>query len=380
MLLGTLLLLLSACSSKPLVREKSIEAVSNQAVTVQAREDADSYRWSQLSGIPVTLIGADTAILKFTAPAVTKEERLVFALEAGFAGLIRTTQVTVIVSPAAKSSDSNGSTGDTDDSGTPRNSDNNTTNNNDANTTTTNTPVLTKLTIKTDTVSLNKDHNTTLSVTARYDDNTTQDVTDKVQWQITPPDAVRISGHTLTALRDLNVTLRATSGSLLSNPVTLSIYWEVNGHRLPPEPDPKVNNATLLGVDVNHNGVRDDVERWIYRKYKDKHPIYIDIAMQAARGYKLVLEHPEKAREIRKVVNSSNVCNWYYQGYAELFGEDLLVHERIDAKVFSIYFNTKKRIDTYWQYDKLLSGGVYDTPDIENMKSNCDFNTSKYSE
>ncbi len=37
----------------------------------------------------------------------------------------------------------------------------------------------------------------------------------------------------------------------------------IHGHRLPPEPDPKVNNATLLGVDVNHNGVRDDVERWI---------------------------------------------------------------------------------------------------------------------
>ncbi|HFD14302.1 MAG TPA: hypothetical protein ENJ34_03265, partial [Epsilonproteobacteria bacterium] len=58
----------------------------------------------------------------------------------------------------------------------------------------------------------------------------------------------------------------------------------INGHVLPPEPDPKVNNATLLGVDVNHNGVRDDVERWIYETYKDKHPIYIDIAMQAARA------------------------------------------------------------------------------------------------
>jgi len=55
----------------------------------------------------------------------------------------------------------------------------------------------------------------------------------------------------------------------------------IYGHRLPPEPDTVVNNSTLLGIDVNNNGVRDDVERWIYETYKDKHPIHIDIAMQA---------------------------------------------------------------------------------------------------
>jgi len=62
------------------------------------------------------------------------------------------------------------------------------------------------------------------------------------------------------------------------------VYLEINGHRLPFEPDPTLNNATLLGIDANSNGVRDDVERWIYMTYKDKHPIHIDIAMQAARA------------------------------------------------------------------------------------------------
>jgi hypothetical protein len=35
----------------------------------------------------------------------------------------------------------------------------------------------------------------------------------------------------------------------------------INGISVPPEPTPAINNATLAGVDINANGVRDDVER-----------------------------------------------------------------------------------------------------------------------
>lgn len=37
----------------------------------------------------------------------------------------------------------------------------------------------------------------------------------------------------------------------------------INGITVPPEPPPTTNNATLAGIDVNGNGVRDDVERSI---------------------------------------------------------------------------------------------------------------------
>lgn len=40
----------------------------------------------------------------------------------------------------------------------------------------------------------------------------------------------------------------------------------INGITVPPEPAPALNNATVAGVDVNNNGVRDDVERIIARK------------------------------------------------------------------------------------------------------------------
>jgi PBP1b-binding outer membrane lipoprotein LpoB len=243
----------------------------------------------------------------------------------------------------------------------------------------TNATTVKSLTLTISTASLNKDYNTTLKVEGTYSDQSTEDLTDKVQWLITPSDAVRIKGNTLIAIKDHDIILRAKLNGTLSNQVKLSIYWEVNGHRLPPEPDPKVNNSTLLGIDSNNNGVRDDVERWIYNKYKDKHPIYIDIAMQAARGYKLVLETPERAKEIREKVNAAQVCNWYYWKDAKYLNEKILVNERIDSSVFGKYFNTKNRQDIYWNYDKLLSGGIYDLPEIEDEKQYCDFNTSKYS-
>jgi len=154
----------------------------------------------------------------------------------------------------------------------------------------------------------------------------------------------------------------------------------INGHQLPPEPDPVVNDSTLLGIDANGNGVRDDVEIWILNKYKDKHPIHVDIAFQAARAYKKVLETPEKAKEIYDEVDKAAYCELYYKYDAKYFHEPLLVKEDIDSRYFrhKIYFNTQDRMSAYIQYDTLLSGDSYTLPKSQYMKAMCDFNTSKY--
>ena len=160
----------------------------------------------------------------------------------------------------------------------------------------------------------------------------------------------------------------------------VSFSETINGHTLPPEPDPKINNSTLLGIDSNNNGVRDDVERLVYKTYKDKHPIHIDIAMQAGRGYKKVLETPERAKKIHNEVGAASDCNWYFKAYAKYFNEPLLVNENVTDSVFFLYFNTKQRKNSYLKYDTLLSGDTYSLPAIEDMKAMCDFNTSKYEE
>ena len=228
--------------------------------------------------------------------------------------------------------------------------------------------------------SLNREENTTLKVEIIYDNNTAKDVTDQVAWIATPKDILKVTHNTLTALKDINTTLQAKLGTRVSNTIHLDLYWEVRRHRLPPEPEKTLNDSTLLGIDTNNNNVRDDVERWIYETYKDKHPIHIDIAMQAGRAYTQVLKTPEKAKEIRKMVNAPYFCGSYYQDYVEFFNKPVLVHERVDVGVKSKYFNTKERSDVYWQYDTLLSGGSYPLPKIRKMKALCDFNISKYEE
>ena len=156
----------------------------------------------------------------------------------------------------------------------------------------------------------------------------------------------------------------------------------INGHTLPPEPDEKLNNSTLLGIDANENGVRDDVERWIYFKYQDKHPIHIDIALQAARAWQKVLEDPTRAKEIYPIVDAPTYCEGYYKIYAKYFNKPILVNEAINTKYFrrNIIFNTEDRLEAFWQFDKLLSGDSYTLPKIGEGKNLCDFNTTKYSE
>ncbi len=51
---------------------------------------------------------------------------------------------------------------------------------------------------------------------------------------------------------------------------------DVDGKHLPPPPDPEKVNATVEGIDANANGIRDDVELAIFKKYPN------DIKIRAA--------------------------------------------------------------------------------------------------
>ena len=147
----------------------------------------------------------------------------------------------------------------------------------------TGTLTLTSLSLESNATTLNKGERAQLSVVATYSDHSTKAVDANITYIITPAQNAEVNGTTLTALKDGSVTVQAKVGTTLSNTIDLNIIWVVNGHTLPPEPDKAVNDATLLGIDINDNGVRDDVERWIYGEYKDKHPIHIDIAMQGVK-------------------------------------------------------------------------------------------------
>ncbi len=241
---------------------------------------------------------------------------------------------------------------------------------------------LTTLTLTADTLELAEGNTTSLHVKATYKDTTTKPLTTNLQWSSDDPAKASITETTLKALKEGDITLHVSQNTIQSNPLHVTIYKEINGHRLPPEPDETLNNSTLLGIDSNNNGVRDDVERWIYETYKDKHPIHIDIAMQEARADKRILETPEKAKEIHDEVDKAVYCQLYYRLNAKYFNEPILLEENVANEYFrsKVYFNTQERMDAYLQYDSLLSGDSYTLPSFEKRKAACDFNTSKYRE
>jgi len=148
----------------------------------------------------------------------------------------------------------------------------------------------------------------------------------------------------------------------------------IDGHTLPPMPDESINNSTLLGIDTNNNGVRDDVEIWIYTTYEDKPPFIKTIAMEKAKAYQIVIQEPEKAIENEKFMSAFVECETYlYSQYRyvknkqypiDIFGNDLK----------SIQLNTEERIRAYLTYDGNLNGTSYRTLNLNELKAKCTFN------
>ena len=242
---------------------------------------------------------------------------------------------------------------------------------------------LASINLESNVTTLNVGEKAKLSVMATYSDGSSKELNENIEFIITPTDSVEVNGTVLTAKKDGNVTVQAKAGSILSSILTLNITWVVNGHTLPSEPDKTLNDSTLLGIDINNNGVRDDVERWIYEEYKDKHPIHIDIGMQAARGYKLILDTPtERAREIMEFVEAPLYCELYYRSCVDDVKEKRIIHEdeEVNSKYFREvkYFNTIQRMEKYLEYDMQFSGDSYTLIRCSQRKKLCDFNTSQY--
>jgi len=143
----------------------------------------------------------------------------------------------------------------------------------------------------------------------------------------------------------------------------------VNEHTLPPEPNKEENDKTLLGIDTNNNGVRDDVERWIYETYDN--PIERGIFMQSARAYQKVIVDPSKAHETVRYSDDVLSCEfyWIYESSPKPF--DKYKHFANRKELKKIQFNTLKRHMAYERYNAEFNGEVFGAPPTS--KDKCEF-------
>lgn len=99
---------------------------------------------------------------------------------------------------------------------------------------------------------------------------------------------------------------------------------DVKGTNLPPVPDQAENDATVAGIDKNNNGIRDDVELAIFKKYPN------DAKVRAAElQYAMALQ-----TDITQVFNTET---WLYAEHQN--GRGILclgeTYPRTNLKVFS---------------------------------------------
>jgi len=150
----------------------------------------------------------------------------------------------------------------------------------------------------------------------------------------------------------------------------------VNSYILPPEPDETLNNSTLLGIDSNDNGVRDDVERWIFLEmeiYNGYEKIEQVIAMQEAKANQMALIDPANTDDkVHEAMNAASDCWEWYDYSKSLPLRNGMVKFSRDLQDKS--FNTKNRLKTYFQYDSTLAGRVFSLTATLKTQTQCEIN------
>jgi hypothetical protein len=135
---------------------------------------------------------------------------------------------------------------------------------------------------------------------------------------------------------------------------------DVTGENLPPVPDKELNDSTIEGIDVNENGIRDDVELAIFEMYP--YDMKIRAAMlQYAMGFEM---------ELTKVISSDTwkaAAMWSGRGLGCIFESveenNLIFSLDVVDEVNALVINTDKRRR---KYDSLNIFGVsYSSADEE---------------
>lgn len=108
---------------------------------------------------------------------------------------------------------------------------------------------------------------------------------------------------------------------------------------LPPEPNEAENNATLAGVDVNQNGIRDDVERAIYFTYQHSAK-EAAAALQYAKALQMEFSHVYNSATLVAVMQQES------RGFSCVYGRE----EEVENFVFNTVERKQYREDIRGKY------------------------------
>lgn len=148
-------------------------------------------------------------------------------------------------------------------------------------------------------------------------------------------------------------------------PIKLNII-EFIGGELPPDPG-EYGKQTLLGVDIDADGVRDDIQRYIHITYPNDNLVRLALK-EYAKQFQLLLTNPS---DRNAAYNNATKMLRHRECLSYLKGEEAnAILDEIRAEIL----NTRERSIAYIDYSDSLGGQILYFKPLSDWKNSCAFN------
>lgn len=131
--------------------------------------------------------------------------------------------------------------------------------------------------------------------------------------------------------------------------------------KAPPMLDEDENNKTILGIDSNKNGIRDDVEVYIHENFKGEDKYYermlaFQLAFNLQERYKIAMVDMKQFSKVVHPYEKFLSCNQFVNdNYTKDYNKGYRMRRRLD-KLLGIQANTKLRLILNSKIDDFFSG------------------------
>ncbi|MDR4508695.1 MAG: putative metal-binding motif-containing protein [Candidatus Brocadiaceae bacterium] len=137
------------------------------------------------------------------------------------------------------------------------------------------------------------------------------------------------------------------------------------GVNLPPDPG-EAGKETLLGIDTDGDGVRDDIQRYIYFTYSDEKKLRLALTYYAIEFQELLADADDREAAYEHAIKKTRhrECIWYLKGE-----EAINICRALRAEIL----NTRERSIAYITYSDNLGGRVIKGAPLKKWKDSCAF-------
>jgi hypothetical protein len=117
----------------------------------------------------------------------------------------------------------------------------------------------------------------------------------------------------------------------------------------------------LKGIDADGNGIRDDIDRLIAKKYAAT-PAMKKAAELTARALQKAMEATtnDEARAAGNEIMRAGSCA--YKAFPHATPSEITLREQMSTEIEALTANTRERFKAYWNGERLAGGMVFKLP------------------